>query len=196
SRFEAEQAIDLLQPLGHCVVDIAACAQRLPQELKRLVAGLRLVRQHRWNSCEGGVRVDQQHQILLAHERLEVGQREALHSTLTAPDTPHHFKAAFVARTSGHADVQEGSHNSLLQPSGWNARLQLGNSGLQQLAMQSALSRSAQWPAARRVDASNRLHRGRAVNGKKHLLKPCIACIPPDVELSDDLPGYRLLQHY
>jgi hypothetical protein len=65
---------------------------------------------------------------LFAHQCLEGRKR---HIAMHAANAPQGFEAPFVHGGSSHAHIDESADNSLAQPAGGDARLELGDPRLQ-----------------------------------------------------------------
>ena len=89
--------------------DLAARAQHLPQHRRRPCAALSGIRPAAsGNGRERRLLIDQQHEELLAHERLEFGQRAA---AIRPPDAcaqaANGSEPAFVSAAARHADIEQ-----------------------------------------------------------------------------------------
>ena len=95
-------------------------------------AGLGIGRKHRRNSGERSFLIDQQHVELLAHQRLEVRQAACRREPARMRRTASNPRSSIAA--ARHARIEEPADDGFAQAADRNARLELGNPLLQQLA--------------------------------------------------------------
>ena len=138
--------------------------------------------QHRWDRRQRGRLVDQQHQELLAHQRLERRECNGRQLLLRLADTAHQFETTFVNRIPAHADIEDRPDHGLAQPAGRNTGLQLGDTLMQQFLME----RSLPSPFATGASPSDR-HQTRSAalvihRSKGTLLGHHVAPVAPCVE--------------
>jgi hypothetical protein len=84
---------------------------------------------------------------------LELGECRPLRSVLDIAHPANGFETALVDGSSRHADIEERANGAFAHVSGGDARFQLGDPRLHQLAMQRHLCRLALRPRIRQVDA-------------------------------------------
>src|SRR5262245_20508148 len=146
---DAEQPGDLAQSRPVLRRHFPARGHHLLDEVECLAPQLFIGRKHRRQRRKRGLLIDQQHVELLAHERLEVGQWQVAVGLADAPDR---LEAALVDRGPRHADVEQRADHGFAQAADRDARLEVGDPALQQLAVQGALCGLPQRLRRGRVD--------------------------------------------
>ena len=104
-----------------------------------LLPRLGVRRKHRRNRRQRRFRVDQQHEELLAHQRLEVRQAACRRARARMRRTAS--KPRSSTAPARHPDIEQSADDGFAQAARRNARLEFGNPVLQQFAMQRALAR-------------------------------------------------------
>src|SRR5215469_6111227 len=195
SRFvlEAEQPLDACETFGGLPADLTTGGENSPNRGEGVAPLLGVGRQHLRDRCQRRLRVDQQHEVLLAPHVLELRQRE-LRPQWREPQAAHCCKYALVGDDPGHADIDRGSRRSLAHAAHGYARFEFGDALAQQLAMERVLSGPAQRRGAGSIDADRRLQQRRAVDRQEHQFDGTVAQVTPRVEGRHDLPGGALLE--
>ena len=96
---------------------------------------------------------------MLAHERLELGERQPA-PLIPGTQAANRGKAALVNAAVRCPNVNHPAHQALAEPTGRDPIFQLGNSIVQQFTMQRRLSGFAVRALIRRIDPDRRLQRG------------------------------------
>jgi hypothetical protein len=137
--------------------------KNLPNRGEGVAPLLGVGRQHLRDRCQRRLRVDQQHEVLLAHHGLELCQREP-RPQWREPQAADSRKYALVGDDPGHADIDRGPRGSLAHAAHGYARFEFSHALAQQLAMERVLSGPALRCGAGRIDADRRLQQRRAVH--------------------------------
>src|SRR5882757_4683996 len=145
-----EELLDLIQLFPVLIGELAARTQNLFDETECATPRFDVLRQHGRNSGESSVLIDQQDVELLADKRLELRKR---HVAMRLAQPSRHLETALVDGIASEADVNERADDGGAQPAGRNARFELGNPRLEQLAMQRVVRRLARRARGSRVDA-------------------------------------------
>src|SRR5262245_19062624 len=190
-RVDAEQLGDLVQSPLVLGGEVAARTQHEVDEAEHLAPGLGIAREQPRDCAERGLLVDQQHVELFAHERLEGRQRDVAVRAAKAADG---LEAALVDRAAPHAGIDQPADDRFAYAPDGHARFDLGDPGLQQLAMQRVLRRRSQGLRRRRLDADRGLQRRQAVHRQEGALGHRLARVPPGIERRDGLARHVLLQ--
>src|SRR5438445_13399605 len=98
---------------------------------------------------------------------------------MRSPNAAHHLEPAFIDRSRGHADVQEGPDHCGRQSPNRDPRLQLSNADLPELVMQSTLASLPREADSGWIDAGSGLQRRRAIDGEECPFGPCLARVAP-----------------
>ena len=113
---DAEQPGDALESLRSFACHVAGCAQYPAERGERPSARFAIGRQQIGNGGERRLLIDQQHVVLLPHERLELGQGQLRLVVLDAgPQTANGREPAFVGSAARHADVKQAADKALAQ---------------------------------------------------------------------------------
>src|SRR5262249_4209800 len=158
-RLDTKQPGNALESLGGFARDLSARTHHLAEGRKGLAAQLAIRRQQLGNCRKCRLLVDQQHEKLLADEGLEIRQRQAWLVVVDGAQAADGGNRAFVDAAACHADVEHAAGEAFAQASLGDVRPQFGNAGVQQLAMQPALSGPALRARIGRIDADGRLQR-------------------------------------
>ena len=116
--------------------------------------------QHCRERSERGLLVDQQHQELLPHQRLELREGDSRQLPLRLANATHQFEAAFVNRPPGHANVKDRPDDALAQTADRNAGFQFRDTVAQQFFMERVFPRLSQRVRRGRIDTASGLQRG------------------------------------
>ena len=119
---DAECAGDSLHALVVFRRQWTACTHDLLDEIERLARRLEVGGEHRRERGERSVRVDQQDEELLAHERLEFRERDIF---ITTTKTTQRLKSTFVNGTPSQADIDQRANDCFAQTAKRNVRLEL-----------------------------------------------------------------------
>ena len=126
----SKQFGDTLQALCRFSGEVASGAQHAAKRRKSFTPHLVIARQEVGNGGERRLLVDQEHVVLLAHERLELGQGWPRLVVLDRPQAAESGEPALVGAPARHADVKQAAHETLAQAAGWDAQFQLSDAGL------------------------------------------------------------------
>ena len=103
---------NLAQPLLVLSRELPASGHHFLDHFKGLSSRLGLGRKHRRKRSKGCILIDQQHEVLLAHERLEFRKR---HISISSAKATHSLKSTWVNGTPTHAGVDEGANDGFAQ---------------------------------------------------------------------------------
>ena len=144
------------------------------------------------DGSETRFRLEQQHEELLAHDRLELREREARACVVRA-GPPQCLQAALVDHSARHSDIEQTANDAFPETAAADLRFQLGDARLQPLAVLRRHLRLWRYFGIRR-DADRGLHHGRSIDAEKERLTERFLRVAPLVEDIDDVLRDGLLE--
>ena len=195
ARLGAEQPGNSLQSLRRLAGDFAACSQHLAKRRKTFLALLPVGRQQIRNGGERCLLIDEEHEELLAHECLELGQRQSRPVIVQGAQAANGRQPTFIHTAARRADIQQAADHALAQTTCRNTRLQFSDPRPQQFTMQRRLSRLPRGTRVGGVDADSSLQHGQAIDRQETPFGEGFVHVPPPVKGCNDLPGCALLKY-